>query len=48
MDAPIVAPLVRWQPDNERRTSAGYPSDVSDDECDFVVPYLVLCREDAL
>ena len=25
----------------------GYPSDVSDEEWAFVVPYLVLCREDA-
>jgi hypothetical protein len=25
----------------------GYPSDVSDEEWAFVVPYLLLCREDA-
>jgi transposase len=25
----------------------GYPSDVSDEEWEFVVPYLLLCREDS-
>jgi transposase len=25
----------------------GYPSDVSDEESEFVVPYLLLCREDS-
>ena len=25
----------------------GYPSDVTDEEWSFVVPYLLLCREDA-
>jgi transposase len=29
------------------RAGVGYPSDVSDDEWDFVAPYLTLCREDA-
>ncbi len=27
---------------------SGYPSDVSDEEWEFVAPYLTLCREDAL
>jgi transposase len=26
---------------------SGYPSDVSDEEWEFVAPYLTLCREDA-
>jgi transposase len=31
----------------ERRQRTGYPSDVSDEEWAFVVPYLTLCKEDA-
>jgi transposase len=30
-----------------KRVRAGYPSDVTDEEWSFVVPYLALCREDA-
>jgi transposase len=30
-----------------KKRQADYPSDVSDEEWSFVVPYLVLCREDA-
>ena len=26
---------------------AGYPSDVTDEEWEFVLPYLLLCREDS-
>lgn len=31
----------------EKRQRTGYPSDVSDEEWAFVVPYLTLCKEDA-
>lgn len=31
----------------EKRRRSGYPSDVSDEEWAFVVPYLLLCKEDA-
>jgi len=30
-----------------KRSTGFYPSDVSDEECEFVAPYLALCREDA-
>jgi transposase len=31
----------------KRRSRGGYPSDVADEEWAFVLPYLLLCREDS-
>lgn len=36
-----------WQLQMQPLTRKAYPSDVSDEEWAFVVPYLTLCREDA-
>lgn len=30
------------------KVSVPYPSDVTDEEWEFVLPYLLLCREDSL
>lgn len=30
-----------------KAASAGYPSDVTDEEWEFVLPYLLLCRENS-
>jgi transposase len=32
---------------SETRIRRGYPSDVTDGEWEFVLPYLLLCREDS-
>ena len=31
----------------QKEYRTGYPSDVNDEEWEFVAPYLALCREDA-